>query len=56
MQFTISVTETLSCLDLVDADTKEQAIDIVAERWKNGDVILDADDFQGVEFQIEEAN
>ena len=34
----------------VEAESREEARQMVADRWKNGEYILDADSFKDVEF------
>lgn len=35
----------------IEAETKEEAAQLVKEMWDNGDIILDAESFTGVEYQ-----
>lgn len=49
-QYDVMITETLQKKVTIDANSREEAHDIVAKRWHNGDYILDADAFVGVEF------
>ena len=53
MDYVISITETLSCLDQVEADSCNEALDKTRQRYEHGDIILDSEDFQGVVFQVE---
>lgn len=49
-EFEVTITETLKKSVTVEADSREEAKQLVSDRWHNSDYILDADDFQGVTF------
>ena len=49
-EFKVTITETLKKSVTVEADSREEAEQLVSDRWHNSDYILDADDFQGVTF------
>jgi len=49
-KFSVTITETLKITVEVDAENQEQAEQIVSDKWKNSEYILDADNFCGVEF------
>jgi site-specific DNA-methyltransferase (adenine-specific) len=49
-RYTIEIRETLSRLVQVDAPSREKATDLVAAQYKDSQIILDADDFVGVDF------
>ena len=51
-EYEITITETLSQTVTVEAENEQQAKRIVSDRWKNGDYILDAEHFKGVEFSV----
>ena len=51
-EYEITITETLSQTVTVEAENEQQAKRIVSDRWKNGDYILDAEHFNGVEFRV----
>ncbi|MBR5948202.1 MAG: DpnD/PcfM family protein [Clostridia bacterium] len=51
-EYEITITETLSMTVTVEAENEQQAKGIVSDRWKNGDYILDADHFKGVDFSV----
>lgn len=50
--YTIEIIETLSKLVVVKADSKEQAIDIVREKYYESEIVLDEEDFYETEFTI----
>ena len=49
-EYDIAIRETLEMTVTVEAESREEARRMVAERWKNGEYILDADSFKDVEF------
>lgn len=55
-EYEITITETLSQTVTVEAENEQQAKQIVSDRWKNGEYILDADHFKGVEFSAKRSN
>ena len=52
--YKVSITETLSRLIDVEAVDKADALIEANRRWKDEGEVLDSDDFQSVEFQIED--
>ncbi len=48
--YQIEITETLQKAVEIEADSTEEAITLARKEWKNGDILLDADDFVSVEF------
>lgn len=52
-EFRINIRETLETQVTVEAENKEDALREVEKRWKNGEYILDADNFQGVDFWMD---
>lgn len=54
-EFRINIRETLETQVTVDAENKEDALREVEKRWENGEYILDADNFQRVDFWEDEA-
>ena len=54
-EFRINIRETLETQVTVEAENKEDALREVEKRWKNGEYILDADNFQRVDFWEDEA-
>lgn len=49
-EFSINIRETLETQVAVEAESEEAALREVERCWKNGEYILDADNFQGVDF------
>jgi len=49
-EYEVTIQETLQKKVIVEANSREEAEEIVERRWKDSDYILDADDFTGVEF------
>ena len=49
-EYEVTITETLEMTVTVEAESREEARQIVADRWKNSEYILDADSFKDVEF------
>lgn len=49
-EFEVTITETLQKTVNIEAETKEEAAQLVKEMWDNGDIILDADNFADVEY------
>ncbi len=50
-EYTIEIIETLSKLVVVKADSKEQAIETVREKYYESEIVLDSEDFFETEFQ-----
>ena len=50
-KFKVTITETLSMTVTVEAETSEEAEQMVSDEWRNGIHILDAQNFVGVEFE-----
>lgn len=55
-EYIIKITETLEKVVIIKAFSEQDAKSKVRTAWKNGDYILDAEDFQGVAFTVCEAN
>lgn len=55
-EYDVTITETLKMTVTVQADDREEAEQMVSDNWKNGDYILDADHFTGVEFSAKGRN
>ena len=53
-KFTIEITETLPRLVSIEAEDEYEAECIVREKYKNGEIVLDADDFQEYDTSIYE--
>lgn len=49
-EYDIAIRETLEMTVTVEAASREEARQMVADRWENGEYILDADSFKDVEF------
>ena len=48
-EYDVAIRETLEMTVTVEAASREEARQMVADRWKNGEYILDADSFRDVE-------
>jgi len=55
-KFSVTITETLKMTVEAEAQNQQQAEQIVSDKWKNSEYILDADNFCGVEFTAVENN
>ena len=53
MKFAISVTETLSTVIVAEAETVDGAEDKVRKQYQECNIVLDVENYQGVEFQHE---
>lgn len=53
-EFDVTIVETLKMKVTVEAESLEDAIQLVGDKWYNGDYILDADNFVDVEFEPSE--
>lgn len=53
--YMVMIKETLERTIPVKANNWVEAIDVVEERYRNSDIVLDADDFAGVNFIATEA-
>lgn len=49
-KYEVIIKEELAMAVEVEAESEEEAVGIVEKKWKNSDVILDWEDFNGVEF------
>ena len=49
-EYDVTITETLEMTVTVEAESREEARQKVADNWKNGEYILDAERFKDVEF------
>ena len=49
--YKVEIMETLRHVVEVEAGSQQMAEQIVNDRWKDGEYILDADNFAGVEFK-----
>ena len=50
-EFEVTITETLQKSVVVEADSKDDAIQMVEDMWKGADIILDSENFVGVEYE-----
>lgn len=53
-EFEVTITETLQKTVSIEAETKEEAKQLVEDMWKEGDIILDADNFADVEYAADD--
>lgn len=51
-EYQIEVRETLIKIVTVEATSEEQAIELVVHDYNNAELVLDADDFFDVEFEL----
>ena len=49
-EFEIEIKEELSRVEKIKAETLSEAIDIVMEKYYKSDIVLDAEDYKGVDF------
>ena len=52
MIYSVAITETLSRTITVEAITKDDAVEEVMQKYKAGEIVLDADDFAEVFFRV----
>lgn len=55
-RYKVEIMETLRYVVEVEAGSQKMAEQIVNDRWKDGEYILDADNFAGVEFKAVPVN
>lgn len=53
MKYEINVEELLSRIVEVEADSEDEAEEKVREMYRNEDIVLDASDFQSVEYFVQ---
>ena len=51
--YKVTITEVLKMTVDVEAEDEREAEQIVSDRWRDSDYILDADDFDGVDYDVE---
>ena len=51
-EYKVLITETLQKAVIVEAASEQEAHQRARDAWMNGEYILDADSFQGVEFHV----
>jgi len=56
MFFTATITETLERKVRILATSEEDAMDVIKTLYDQEEIVLDYNDFQGVEFKIEKDN
>lgn len=49
-EFEIEIKEELSRVEKIKAETLSEAIDIVMEKYYKSDIVLDTEDYKGVDF------
>ena len=49
-EFEIEIKEELSRVEKIEAETLSEAIDIVMEKYYKSDIVLDSEDYKGVDF------
>lgn len=54
-EYDVTITETLEKVVTIEAESKEEALKLAEEMWKNTDIILDADNFADVDYTVGEA-
>ena len=53
-KYKVEITETLQKIVTIEAESREEAEDLVRGEWKTGKHILEAEDFAGVDFKAKE--
>ena len=51
-KFNVEITETLQKIITVEAENEQEALWKVEDMWKNGECILDSENFMGADFHI----
>lgn len=51
MMYEVTITETLKTKVFLEADSSEEAEEIVSDGWRKSEYILTAEDFVGVSFK-----
>ena len=54
-EYKVTITETSKMTVFVEANSQDEAEQIVADRWAEGEYILDADNFVDVDYEAEDA-
>jgi len=52
MQYIVKIVETLDKEINIDAATQDEAFDKVLQLYRNSEIVLDSNDFTGVEFNV----
>lgn len=53
-EYKVTITETLKMTVSVEANSQDKAEQIVADRWADGEYVLDADNFVDVDYEAED--
>ncbi len=53
-EFEVTITETLEKVVTIEADSKEEALRLADEMWKNSDIVLDSDNFVDVDYDVDD--
>lgn len=53
-EYDVTITETLEKVVTIEAESKEEALKLAEEMWKNADIILDAENFADVDYNVGE--
>ena len=53
IKFDVTITETLQRVVTIEADTPEEAKEIAEDRWSEGYIVLESDDFVEVDFSCD---
>ena len=53
-EYAIEITETLSLIEYVEADSEEDALDLIRAMYFNEEIILDSSNYIATDFQIYE--
>jgi len=51
-EYEIEIKEELSKVVKIKAESLSEAIEMVTDKYNNSDIVLDADDYKGVEFLV----
>lgn len=53
-EYAVEVIETLSLIEYVEADSEDEAIDLVRDMYFNEEIVLDSSDYINTDFYIYE--
>ena len=53
-KYKVTITETLEKVVEVEAENYDEAVDIVGDEYRNGEIILCSDDYTDTDFSVEE--
>lgn len=56
MKFKVTITESLEKVIEVEADNMSNAICLVEDQYRSGDIVLTADDYTCTEYTVEETD